>query len=145
MKSLDYTKMKSKIIERLKEQKNIVLATSENGKVTARTVYCTSNGLKIYFMTSKAYEKYKQIIKNPLVAMCFNNVQIQGKAVILGHPSSDENTEILERCSHLDKEFVHWTKYKNTVLIEVDIIKVECWNNNGREYIDILNLSIPMQ
>lgn len=28
MKSLDYTKMKSKIIERLKEQKNIVLATS---------------------------------------------------------------------------------------------------------------------
>lgn len=58
MKSQDYTEMKAKIIERLKEQKNIVLATCENGKVTARTVYCTSNELKIYFMTSKAYAKY---------------------------------------------------------------------------------------
>jgi hypothetical protein len=54
------------------------------------------------------------------VAMCFNNVQIQRRAVILGHPSSDENKEILERCEHIDKEFM-------------------CWNNNGREYIDVLN------
>ncbi len=139
MRSLEYTEMRTKIIDRLKEQKNVVLATCENGKVTARTVYCTSNELKIYFMTSKAYAKYKQIIKNTLVAMCFNNVQIQGRAVILGHPSSDENKEILERCEHLDKEFMYWAKYKNTVLIEVDITEVECWNNNGRKYIDVLN------
>lgn len=61
MKLHDYSEMKDKIIDRLKEQKNIVLATCENGKVTARTVYCTSNELKINFMTSKAYTKYKQI------------------------------------------------------------------------------------
>ncbi|MPM49736.1 hypothetical protein SDC9_96467 [bioreactor metagenome] len=52
---------------------------------------------------------------------------------------SDENKEILERCEHLDKEFMYWAKYKNTVLIEVDITEVECWNNNGREYIDVQN------
>lgn len=34
---------------------------------------------------------------------------------------------------------MHWAKYKNTVLIEVYITEVECWNNNGREYIDVLN------
>lgn len=58
-------------------------------------------------MTSKAYAKYKQILKNPLVAMCFNNVQIQGRAVILGHPTSDENQVLLERCEHIGKEFIH--------------------------------------
>lgn len=126
MKVLDYSEMKDKIIDRLKEQRNIVLATCENGKVTARTVYCTSNDLKIYFMTSKAYTKYKQITRNPYVAMCFHNVQLQGRAIILGHPSSDENKEILQRCAHLDKEFIHWAKYKNTVLLEVDITEIEC-------------------
>ena len=139
MKSLDYMEIKEKIIQLLKEQKNIVLATCENGKVTARTVYCASNELKIYFLTSKAYTKYKQIIKNPFVAMCFNNVQLQGRAMILGHPSSDENKEILEECGHLEKELMYWAKYKNTVLIEVDINEVQCWNNNGREYMDVLN------
>lgn len=139
MKSLDYIEMKAKIIEQLKEQKNIVLATCEKLRVTARTVYCTSNELQIYFMTSKAYTKYKQIIKNPLVAMCFENVQIQGRATILGHPSNEENQEILEKCGHLDKKFMYWTKYKNTVLIKVSITEVECWNNNGREYLDVLN------
>jgi uncharacterized pyridoxamine 5'-phosphate oxidase family protein len=46
MRSLEYTEMRAKIIDRLKEQKNVVLATCENGKVTARTVYCTSNDRK---------------------------------------------------------------------------------------------------
>ncbi|WP_346846868.1 hypothetical protein [uncultured Clostridium sp.] len=34
MRSLEYTEMRAKIIDRLKEQKNVVLATCENGKVT---------------------------------------------------------------------------------------------------------------
>lgn len=139
MQNLDYEEMKAKIIGQLKNQKDIVLATCVDGKVTARTVYCISNDLQVYFMTSKAYTKYKQIVKNPIVAMCFNNVQIQGRAVILGHPSNDENKEILEKCKHDNKEFMHWSKYKNTVLIRIDITEVECWNNNGREYIDVPN------
>lgn len=138
MKTMDFIATKEKIMQRLSEQKSIVLATCENGKVAARTVYCTSNGMKIYFMTSKAYRKYKQICKNPNVGLCFGNVQIQGTAKILGHPLSVENKLVLESCSHLEDEFLHWTKYKNTVLIEVDITEVECWNRNGREFLDLI-------
>lgn len=139
MKILDYSIMKAEIINRIKEQRCIVLATSDKGRVTARTVYCTSNGLKIYFITSSAYTKYKQIANNPRVAMCFSNVQIQGSAAILGHPSSDANAEILKACAHIEQAFMHWAKYKNAVLIEVNITGVECWNNNGREYLDVQN------
>ncbi len=31
----------------------------------------------------------------------------------------------------------HFMKYKNTVLIEVAISRVELWRDNGREYLDI--------
>lgn len=138
MRNLDNEEMKTRIVNLLKDQRNIVLATCDQGKVTARTVYCASNGLKVYFLTSKAYRKYKQILKNPSVAMCFANVQIQGTAVILGHPLTEENQMILAECGPRDQEFTHWSKYKNTVLIEVDITEVECWNNNGREFLDVL-------
>lgn len=50
---------------------------------------------------------------------------------------NDINKKILDECAHRDEEFMHWTKYKNTVLIEVEITEVECWNNNGREYLDV--------
>jgi hypothetical protein len=35
------------------------------------------------------------------------------------------------------KEFEHFMKYKNTVLIEVAVSRMELWKNNGREYLDI--------
>lgn len=51
------------------------------------------------------------------MAMCFNNVQIQGRAVILGHPSSDENKEIYqERC---------FRDYVKSIREEYDIKKHE--------------------
>ncbi len=137
MKSLDFDEEKIRIETLISSRNNIVLATSDKNRVTARTVYCVSDGLKIYFLTSKAYLKFKQIEKNPNVALCFDNVQIEGTAAILGHPSDKSNSAVMEKAAR-HKPFMSFVKYKNTVLIEVTISSVELWENHKRVFLDIV-------
>lgn len=138
MKKLDFEEKKAGAMSAVCAQNDMVLATSYNDKVTARTVYCVSDGKSVFFMTSKAYTKYKQIEKNPSVALCFDNMQIEGTAKILGHPVTDANRECISRCVNVTESFLSAAKYKNTVLIEITIDKIEMWVNNGREYIDFV-------
>ena len=138
MKNLDFDVVKEDVFHTLKNNLSIVLATSCNNRVTAREVYFASNGFTIYFVTSKAYEKYKQIEKNSNVALCINNIQMEGVASIKGHPNQPENKDALNICINKNKEaFERYVKHKNTVLIEILVRRVEIWKNNGREYLDI--------
>lgn len=137
MKYLEYESTRNEVIKIIEQQKTIVIATSYKERVTARTVYCISNGLTVYFLTSKAYLKYKQIEKNPRVAACFDNVQLEGVTSILGHPNLEKNLAILRNCPSFNDEFMYFAKYKNTVLIGIDIHFIEMWKDGGRECIDV--------
>ena len=137
MKTIDYENACSNIAERLAARETIVVATSEGGRVTARTVYCVSSGVDVLFITSKAYTKYKQILSNPRVALCFDNVQIEAFARVLGHPTEEGNAAILNSCKQINARFMAAAKYKNSVLIRAETALVEMWVNNGREYTDI--------
>ena len=138
MKSLDYEALKREVIHTLENNKSIVLATCSNNRVTAREVYFASNDFSIYFVTSKAYDKYKQIEKNTNVALCVGNIQMEGTAIIKGHPNLAENENLTAICLNKSKkEFEQFIKYKNTVLIEVVVSRVELWKDNAREYLDI--------
>jgi len=137
MKQLDYEENYNKVMERLKKEEIIVLATSYKDIVTARSVWFILYESSIYFVTSKAYTKYKQIEKNPNVALCLDNIQIEGIANIKGHFSLKENEPIKDFCLKNSKGMSHYLKYKNTVLIEVKINKIGIWKN-GREYIDLI-------
>lgn len=68
----------------LAAKRAIVFATSEEDRVTARTVSFASSGIEVYFMSFAANLKCRQIRANPNVALCRDNVQIEGKAQILG-------------------------------------------------------------
>jgi general stress protein 26 len=135
MKQFDYKEKYKEVMENLEKEKAMVLATSDGDKVAARAVWFVPYESSIYFFTSKSYSKYKQIVKNPNVALCINNIQIQGVAYIKGHPALEENKPVLE----------HWIKRrgnkyvnnKSSVFIEVKIDKIQAWANGGREYIDI--------
>lgn len=106
--------------------------------MTAREVYFASKNFRIYFVTSKAYYKYKQIEKNNNVAFCLGNIQMEGVATIKGHPNLAENINEKNICLNKSKDkFERYFKYKNTVLIEVVVTRVKLWNNSGREYLDI--------
>lgn len=60
----------------LDDGKIMVLATSCHDLVTARNMSCIIIKNKIYFQTDKTFLKYKQIIENPNVALCVDNIQI---------------------------------------------------------------------
>ena len=58
--------------------KAMVLSSSENNIVSSRMMSVVqANGL-FYFQTDKTFRKYSQLIANPQVALCINNIQIEG-------------------------------------------------------------------
>ena len=135
-KQLDYCEKYKEFAETLENNKSIVLATSHRDKVMARTVYYALHDSSLYFLTSSAYAKYKQIARNQNVALCLNNIQIEGVAHIKGHPSAYENKAVLEHLIKRCPENNRYVKRKNTVLVEVKIGNITMWNNNDREYIN---------
>lgn len=64
----------------------MVLSTSENDKVSSRTMSIVQIGGELYFQTDRTMKKYNQIIKNNNVALCIDNIQIEGKVTEAGHP-----------------------------------------------------------
>ncbi|HNX60876.1 MAG TPA: hypothetical protein PKK43_17380 [Spirochaetota bacterium] len=135
MKEIDFALLKDELTAALKKISEIVVSTSCNDIVTSRTVFCSSDGSAVYFITSRAYTKYKQIVKNPNVALCRDNIQITGRAEILGHPSSInlkfENEEA-------GKYISHYSRYKNTVMIKVVPAKIVLYRGKGiYDYCDL--------
>ena len=62
MKEIDFKELSNEIIDLLHNISEITVATCNSNKVTARTVYCMCDNLNLYFITSSAYTKYKQLI-----------------------------------------------------------------------------------
>lgn len=68
------------------KSKTMVLSTSENNKVTSRMMSIVLIDGSFYFQTDKSFRKYSQLINNPNVALCIDNIQIEGFCKELGHP-----------------------------------------------------------
>ena len=93
---LDYEKFKAEIIQKLDENKTIVLATSSNDRVTSRTVWFGNDGLDIYFVSWKHNKKILQIKENPKVALTLGRIQFEGEAEFCGHPFDEKNKRYLD-------------------------------------------------
>ena len=66
--------------------KTMVLSSSENNKVTSRMMSIVHNNGLFYFQTDKTFRKYHQLISNPQIALCADNIQIEGVCKEIGHP-----------------------------------------------------------
>ena len=140
---IDFQDTKARLFDMLKPGKKMVLATSENGRVTARSMSCIVFDEKIYFQTDKSFLKYQQIKSNPNVALCYANVQIEGTAKTAGHPLDAQNSRFAQLFEEQYKgSFDAYTHLKNEVVIEVDILQAVTWNYEGdrpyREFIDFI-------
>lgn len=120
----------------------MVLATCSGNRVSARTVSIVNHGLKIYFQTDIDFLKYKQIKENPNVALCFENIQIEGQATITCHPF--ENRFFIENYKIQHKTaFENYSKLKDNVIIEVEPLLITFWKYTEvdrkpyRDFIDI--------
>lgn len=134
MKEIPYTEFADEVRELLRQTHEIVLATCDKKRLTARTISCLCDGLNIYFITSKAYTKYKQILKNPRVALAIDRIQIEGTAHLLGHPASEENAPVRSFCRQNPRYFEYYqqySKYKNSVLIRVQPSIITVYQGKG--------------
>jgi general stress protein 26 len=94
-KELDFAEKKELLIRFLAAKDNavMVLATSHEDRVLARNVLIASDGLDLYLFTWRHSRKCAQIQANPRVALCKDNVQIEGVAEILGDLIAEETKE----------------------------------------------------
>lgn len=138
--NLDYETLKKEFFHHLEQEGSLVLATASDQHVTARMISHIILDEAIYFQTDQTFEKVKQIKINPNVALCVGNIQIEGTAILLGHPFTCP--PFLEKFSrvHTDSK-EQYSKMKDEVVIKVDPKKVVFWKyEDGKPLRDFLNL-----
>ena len=81
---MNFLEAKKIMDEKLGDWKIMALASCVDNYPMVRNVSCVFYNDKIYFKTDKNFRKTQQLFKNPQVAMCFNGVQVEGKAVNKG-------------------------------------------------------------
>lgn len=141
---LNFERSKDEVMGLLKNNNVMVLATSSSDRVTARSVSCVVINSKIYFQTDKTFLKYEQIIKNPNAALCIDNIQIEGKAKIIGHPFNEENKTFIEEFKKVHNgSFIAYSHMENEVVIEIEPSLITIWKYEEgkpfRDFIDFTN------
>lgn len=144
-KELDYPKKKEEIIKFLESKDNaiMVLATSHNDRVVARNVLIASNGLDLYFFTWGHSRKCIQIRENPRVALCKDDVQIEGVAEILGGLLDEKNKEYADVLRNKFPDSVERWKYRpgmSIVRVRPTIIATAGGTIDDQIYLDYLDL-----
>ena len=98
---ISYQELEEKITEELAKlgttglYQRGILATCVDNYVTARRQRFVADGLTLYCWTYRT-RKYEQILKNPKVAVVVGFVQVEGTAVIRGHPLDKENERVIQ-------------------------------------------------
>jgi len=145
IREIDYKKKKKDIIKFLESKDNavMVLATSHNDRVIARNVLIASKGLDLYFFTWRHSRKCKQISENPRVALCKDDVQIEGLAEILGALLEEKNKEYVDILRNKFPDSVkRWENRPGMVIIRIrpTLIATASEIISDQIYLDYLDL-----
>ena len=121
--------------------RKMVLSTSENDKVSSRMMSVVQIGGELYFQTDRTMKKYNQMMKNNNVALCIDNIQIEGKCIETGHPL--DNTifcDIYKEC--FKGSYDAYSKLSNERLFIVKPLYIERWiYADGVPYIETFDMS----
>ena len=109
---LKFDEVKEEKVKFLEQNKDIVLATSLENRVTARYVRYASEGLTIIFFTLTNLKKVAQIKSNPKVALCLHdasgrNASIEGTAKIVSQ-REEEGKRLAEIIKKKHKGYFEW-------------------------------------
>ena len=106
--------------------KTMVLSSSENNKVSSRMMSVVCINKSFYFQTDKMLKKYHQLISNPQVALCIDNIQIEGVCEEIGHPmDNDSFCNTYKEC--FEGSFNRYSSLKNERLFVVKPMYIERW------------------
>ncbi|MDR1445076.1 MAG: pyridoxamine 5'-phosphate oxidase family protein [Treponema sp.] len=143
MENIDYETELEKIYNQIGEARIMPLATSSKDHTTVRMMSCINYKNKIIFQTGTDLLKYKQICENNNVALCVDNIQIEGTAHIIGSWLKKENKEMLELyLKHYGKSYETYSKSDKEIAIEIIPVQIIKWEyENGRPYRIFINLT----
>jgi general stress protein 26 len=145
-KDLDFKETLQTKLDVLEGARQIVLSTCSNNRVTSRVVDCACYNEKIYLLTWAHHTKCIQIEENPNVALCYDNLQIEGVAEIKGSPLIKSNTAHSNKYRAKQPEiYDKFAEYDGMVIIKVDIKSIHSWEDwqgesNGY-FLDIVDIS----
>lgn len=116
--------------------RKMVLSTSLDDRVSSRMMSVVLIKGLFYFQTDVTLGKYRQLKGNPNVALCIDNIQIEGVCMEIGHPMDNDAF-----CKHLQQCFKGsynaYTALKNERLFVVKPIFIERWvYKDGVPYIE---------
>ena len=119
---IDYESARAKLLAFIENRENafMVLATSADNRVMARTVLIINDGPDIYIFTWQNSRKCMQIMQNNRVSLCKDKVEIQGKAEILGLMTDERNAKIMRILTAKHPDAVkRWQHKPHMVLIKI--------------------------
>ena len=122
-----YTYKYNNIFQQIGDHAKMVLATSCQDKVSARKMsFLIMNGI-FYKKKKKTSRKYQDIQENENVALCLDNIQIEGICKEIGHPLDHQ-----EFCKYFQKYFLSsfqaYSHLENERLFIVEPTFIQRWN-----------------
>ena len=106
--------------------RKMVLSTSAKDKVSSRMMSVVQIDGKFYFQTDKKLRKYRQISVNQNVALCIDNIQIEGVCKEIGSPlDNDVFCNAFREC--YKGSYDAYTSLEDERLFAVEPVFIERW------------------
>ena len=137
---INYSELENEILDALDKNSTWVLSTSFNNYVTSRTMSIVHIGLNLFFQTNRCYVKHEQMELNEQVALCYQNISIEGVVENIGDWSCDNNAEIMELYKEKHKgSFDFYGMLNGQTVYKVSPIKIKLWKYvNGKPIREVL-------
>lgn len=121
--------------------RKMVLSTSENNRVSSRMMSVVQIGGEFYFQTDIMMKKYHQISANNNVALCIDNIQIEGKCTEIGKPLNNALfCDIFQEC--FKGSYDAYSALNNERLFVVKPLYIERWvYKDGIAYIETFDMN----
>ena len=127
MKMNQYHTKHEEIYKQIGSHAKIVLATSYQNKVSARKMSFIIQNNRFYFQTDKNMRKYYDIQHNPQVALCIDNIQIEGICHELGHPlDNPQFCQLFQQ--YFPSSFEAYTSLESECLFMITPTHIQRWN-----------------
>ncbi len=116
--------------------RKMVLSTSENDRVSSRMMSVVQINGEFYFQTDITMKKYRQLSANENVALCIDNIQIEGICSEIGRPLDNSLfCKVFQEC--FKGSYDAYSSLQNERLFVVKPLHIERWNYiDGIPYIE---------
>ena len=132
----DFEKLVEEKSAFLREHHTIVLATSKDDEVTARTVSYATEGLDFYILSWDHHEKIRQIKENSNGAGARDNMSIKGVAEILGKPLDEKSRTGAEAIKKKrPREFEMFSRIPGMIMVKVTPRYIKSWMRADNKFV----------